>query len=33
MLVGYCGGTDLTADGFVDILDIAEFSENWLQGI
>lgn len=27
----YCGGTDLTGDGFVDLEDLAAFVENWLQ--
>jgi hypothetical protein len=27
----YCGGNDLTGDGFVDLKDLADFVENWLQ--
>jgi hypothetical protein len=27
----YCGGTDLTGDGFVDLYDLDAFVENWLQ--
>jgi hypothetical protein len=29
----YCGGTDLTGDGIVDMLDIAVFAENWLTDL
>ncbi|MGD0077293.1 MAG: GLUG motif-containing protein [Sedimentisphaerales bacterium] len=28
----YCGGTDLTGDGLVDLNDLAAFVQNWLQG-
>jgi hypothetical protein len=28
----YCGGNDLTGDGWVDIFDIAVFADNWLAG-
>ena len=28
-----CGGTDLTCDGNVDLLDLQEFIANWLTGI
>ena len=27
----YCGGTDLTGDGLVDLDDLDAFAENWLQ--
>jgi hypothetical protein len=27
----YCGGTDLTGDGLVDLDDLDAFVENWLQ--
>ncbi|MGA2092508.1 MAG: GLUG motif-containing protein [Sedimentisphaerales bacterium] len=27
----YCGGSDLTGDGFVDLEDLYAFAENWLQ--
>jgi hypothetical protein len=29
----YCGGTDLTGDGLVDMLDIAVFADDWLVGL
>ena len=29
----YCGGQDLTGDGFVDIYDLDAFTENWLEGL
>jgi hypothetical protein len=29
----YCGGSDLTGDGFVDLYDLDAFVENWLVGI
>jgi hypothetical protein len=29
----YCGGIDLTGDGFVDLNDLAAFVENWLVGL
>jgi len=29
----YCGGTDLTGDGVVNMLDFATFADNWLEGI
>jgi hypothetical protein len=29
----YCGGTDLTGDGLVDMFDIAVFVENWLTDL
>jgi len=28
----YCGGNDLTGDGFVNWNDLAAFVENWLSG-
>jgi hypothetical protein len=28
----YCGGTDLTGDGLVNLDDLAALAENWLQG-
>jgi hypothetical protein len=27
----YCGGVDLTGDGWVDWKDLSEFSDNWLK--
>jgi hypothetical protein len=27
----YCGGSDLTGDGWVDLEDLAAFVNNWLQ--
>ncbi|MGD0077294.1 MAG: GLUG motif-containing protein [Sedimentisphaerales bacterium] len=29
----YCGGTDLTGDGLVDLNDLAAFVQNWLEGL
>jgi hypothetical protein len=29
----FCGGTDLTGDGIVDMLDIAVFADDWLVGL
>lgn len=29
----YCGGSDLTGDGLVDLADLAEIAEHWLEGI
>jgi hypothetical protein len=29
----YCGGNDLTGDGFIDLNDLAAFVENWLSGL
>jgi hypothetical protein len=29
----YCGGTDLTGDGFVNLEDLYAFVENWLVGL
>jgi hypothetical protein len=29
----YCGGSDLTGDGLVDLEDLAALTENWLQGL
>jgi hypothetical protein len=29
----YCGGTDLTGDGWVNFNDLAALAEHWLQGL